>query len=119
MEVGKLPLLDVMGKNWLTFSLKFKAHIANSSEEAYEEMERLEDPAELLAQMREGRFGEEQFSNSRICPTRQLSAQSNVHLPNMQLGERFVPSPSDTSLQATSQVDHSSWQPVKQFTAAS
>ena len=47
MEVGKLPLLDSSGTNWLTFSLKFKAHIATASEEAHEELERLEDPAEL------------------------------------------------------------------------
>ena len=46
MELGKLPFLQVDGKNWQTFSLKFKAHIANTSEEAYEELERLEDPAE-------------------------------------------------------------------------
>ena len=57
MELGKLPHLAADGKNWQTFSLKFKAHIANTSEKAYEELERLEDPGEeakLMTRMDDG-----------------------------------------------------------------
>ena len=51
MELGKLPCLAAGGKNCQRSRLKFKAHIANTSEQAYEELERLEDPGGLAKTM--------------------------------------------------------------------